>query len=253
VAERRGDRNVAAELSGTEPWRPRIIASSDLHAAARVALVQSRASILSGDDVELSVRVGEEATLELVELGATLVHDVRDGEPARIAVDLAVEPGGRLTWLGLPLIVAAGADVSRAVSAHVAVGGRLLLGETVVLGRVGQCCGALRARTRISCGGRPMLDEELDTSDIATLSSPVVAGSARAIGSLILAGVRDDDPPAGAMGMHGAATVWRSTGTPLDVQRRRVEVELKWLTTVTQRAAPAPSSGGLRAAVNAGA
>ena len=85
------------DLSGTEPWRARILASGG--AAARVALVQTRASLLRGDDVELSITVGEWSALEIVELGATVAHDVRGGAGARIRVSIQIAAGGRLVLL----------------------------------------------------------------------------------------------------------------------------------------------------------
>ena len=193
-----------------------------------MALVQSRASILGGDRVELSVTVGEGAELELVELGATLAHDSRGGPSAHVDVDIAVHDGARLTWLSMPLIVAAGADLRRTVGVELTGSGRLLLGETIVLGRAHEPCGALGARTRIACNGRPALDETLETGDPETLRSLVVAGEAKAIGALTLAGIRDEAPPPGAMQAHGPATLWRATGATLEVGRVAAKLADRW-------------------------
>jgi urease accessory protein len=230
AATAEGSGTVLEELAGTEPWRPRILAGARDRAglAARVALVQSRASILRGDDVELSVRVGEGAVLELVEVGATLTHDARGGAPARISVDIAVQGGGRLTWLGMPLIVARGADVRRTTHVELAERGHVLLGETIVLGRAREECGALTARTRIVCDGRPTVDETLETGEISTLHSPVVAGEARVVAALTLAGIRDRDPPAEAMQAHGPATLWRATGTATELARCAAPIADRW-------------------------
>jgi urease accessory protein len=230
AAAARGSITVLEELSGTEPWHPRILGVPGGRSghAARVALVQSRASIVRGDDVRLSISVGEGAALELVEIGATLTHDARGGAPARICVQVSVGDGGSLTWLGAPLIVARGADVRRLLHVELAGRGRVLLGETVVLGRARERCGALSARTRIVCEGRPAVDETLQTGDSETLRSPVVAGWARAIGSLTLAGVRDDDPPPEAMQAHGVATLWRATGGAAETARRAAPVAERW-------------------------
>jgi urease accessory protein UreH len=220
---------VLEELSGTEPWTPRILAGAgEGGGAARVALVQTRASIVRGDAVELSISVGEGAALELVEIGATLTHHARGGESAEVTVEVAVGDGGRLTWLGAPLVVARGADVRRTVCVELAGAGRVLLGETVVLGRAHARYGALRARTRIVYDGRPTLDETLETGDPDTVASPVVAGQAGVIAALTLAGLRDDDPPAGAMQAHGPATLWRATGNAVDVSRWRAPVAERW-------------------------
>ena len=201
---------VITELSGTEPWQPRILPSAA--GAARVALVQSRASLLAGDDVTLSVVVGEGAALELVELAATLAHHARGGQAAVVGIEVEVGMCGSLVWLGEPLIVAAGACARRTLSLDLARAARALLGERVVLGRAREQSGALVARTRITCDGAPVLDETLDTRDLEVLTSAVVAGDARMVAGLSLAGARDLDAPVGAMQAEGPATLWRSVG-----------------------------------------
>ncbi|HWF34411.1 MAG TPA: urease accessory protein UreD [Solirubrobacteraceae bacterium] len=218
-------RTVLTELAGIEPWTPRILAGNG---AARVALVQSRASILRGDAVELSITVGEGAALELVEIGATLTHHARRGDSAQVTVDVTVGDGGRLTWLAAPLVIAAGAEVRRALCVGLLGSARALLGETVVLGRAHEPYGCLTSRTRIVGAGRPTLDETLETGDPDTVGSPVVAGSAGVIAALTLAGARDDDPPAGAMQAHGPATLWRATGGAVEVARWTAEVAERW-------------------------
>jgi urease accessory protein len=223
-----GSGTVLEELAGTEPWSPRILAGGHGGQGARVALVQSRASILGGDAVELSISVGEGATLELVEIGATLTHHGRGGARAQVVVDVAVRDGGRLTWLGAPVVVARGADVRRTMSVELSARGRLLLGETVVLGRARQSYGSLSSRTRIVCDGRATVDETLETGDPDTVRSPVVAGHAGVICALTLAGLRDGDPPPGAMQAHGQATLWRAAGGAVEVGRWAAPVAERW-------------------------
>jgi urease accessory protein len=203
-----GGRTVIRELSGVQPWHPRIVSRPG--PVATVALVSTRASLIAGDDVRLSVSVGPGAVLELVEIGATLAHDARSGRPATIQASLTVEPGGALVWCGEPLIAAAGCDALRMTGAEVGAGGRLLLGDTVVLGRARERPGALSARTRIECDGAPLIDETLDTRDLDTVGSAVVMGGRRVLRSLTLAGILDDDPPAGTLQAHGPGMLWRS-------------------------------------------
>lgn len=201
-------RTVIDELVGVQPWRPRILARAGR--VASVALVSTRASLIAGDDVRLSLTVGAGAALELVEIGATVAHHVRGGPSARVAVSLQVEPGGSLVWRGQPVIAAAGCRALRATVAEVGVGGRLLLGETVALGRAREQPGALTARTRITYGGAPLIDEMLDTRDTETIGSAAVLGRHRLVRSLTLVGIVDEDPPDRAMRVHGPGMLWRS-------------------------------------------
>jgi urease accessory protein len=242
VALRAGSRDfgsVIEDLSGTEPWRARILASGG--ALARVALVQTRASLLRGDDVELSITVGEGSALEIVELGATVAHDVRGGPGARVHVSIHVAAHGRLVWVGEPLIVTAGASVQRTADVQLGPRARALLGEAIVLGRTGEDPGALVARTRIACEGRATLDEGFDTRERDSLRSAVVAGDARMISSLTLAGLRDEDAPAGAMQAHGPATLWRSLGRAVAGDQAEAALGARWrrLVLADARASPA--------------
>jgi urease accessory protein len=189
-----------SELAGCEPWRPRVLPVDGEF--ARVALVQTRESLIAGDDISLELCVGDGAALELCEIGATLAHDVRGGAPARVSVSVSVADGGRLIWLGRPLIVAAGCCVGRSTFVALRASARVLLGEAVVLGRAGAGFGCATVRTRIECGGQPLLDETLDTGDAATVRAPVIAGGGRMLAGCTLAGVRDDDPPAGCLSVN---------------------------------------------------
>jgi urease accessory protein len=227
VVQARSGRTAVTSVAGTEPWRPRIL---DAHSGwARVALVQSRASLIRGDDVSLSVEVGPGASLELVELGALLAHDVRSGPEARLSVQLTLADAARLVWLGLPLVLTAGSSIDSRCSADLGRGARLLRGESVVLGRAEeQDCGVLRSRTRFTLEGAPLVDETFSTEDVLTLRSPAVAGDAKMVGALTLAGVRDPDPPAGAMQAHGAATVWREAGATLAITTTAGHLADRW-------------------------
>jgi urease accessory protein len=195
-----------------------------------VVLVQTRASIIAGDELVVAISVGARAMLIVDELAATLAHDARGGPPARISIAIEVADGGTLVWLGQPLIVAGGALLERTTIASLAGVARLLLGETVALGRAGEPAGALASRTRITIDGAPVVDETLVTGAgaQATLRSAVVAGDAHLIAAVTLAGTRAVGPP-GTMQAHGAATLWRACGDALEVESAQYAVRREWL------------------------
>jgi urease accessory protein len=208
-AELRGGRTVLAELAGTEPWRPRILASEGR--LARVALVQSRASLLAGDCVAVRIELGRGARLEVVELGATIANHVRGGPGAELDVAIGLAAGARLVWLAEPVIASAGCGLERRTLVALETGARALLGESIVLGRHGQDPGFVRSRTRITLDGRPLLDETFATQPAWLLRSAVVAGDGRMLRALTLAGIRDPEAP-GAFQAHEPATLWRDLG-----------------------------------------
>jgi urease accessory protein len=129
----------------------------------RVALVPEQAVLLAGDHVEVHVQVGAGRALEIVEPGGTVAYAMR-GSAARWDVTVEVEEGGSLVWHGEPFVVAQGADVSRRLSIELGTTSRLVLRETLVLGRSGEDPGTLVSRTDVRRDGVPVLIEELDAS-----------------------------------------------------------------------------------------
>ena len=125
--------------------------------------MQAGALLLAGDEVRVGVAVDGPVTVEVVETAGTVAYDMRGGS-ARWDVDLVLSGGARVAWHGEPFVVSAGADVDRRTTASVAADSVLALRETLVFGRSGQTGGTLRTHTRISCGGVPVLAEDLDLS-----------------------------------------------------------------------------------------
>jgi urease accessory protein len=185
VAERRGGRTVAVALGGCDLVRPRVVAGGG--EALRVALVQTAACLLAGDDLAFDVTVGPRAALELIEPAATIAHHVRGGTPARWSARARV--AGTLRWTAAPFVVAGGAAIERSLHVDVERGGGALLRDLLVLGRAGEAPGALRARTELRHDGRPLLVEALDTADLALLRSPAVLGDAKVLDTIALVGI----------------------------------------------------------------
>ena len=129
----------------------------------RVALVPEQAVLLAGDHVTVAVRVGARQRLEVVEPGGTVAYAMR-GRQARWDVRVEVEEGGSLVWHGEPFVVADGADVLRHLTLELGATSRVVLRETLVLGRSGEGPGRLVARTDVHRDGVPVLLEELDAA-----------------------------------------------------------------------------------------
>jgi urease accessory protein len=166
----------------------------------RVALVQTAACLLAGDELAFEIEVGPGASLELLEPAATIAHHGRSGPEARWSASIHV--AGRLRWTAAPFVVAAGAVVERSLRVDVADDGAALLRDLLVLGRAGEPPGRLRAHTELRHRGRPLLVEALDTGDAELLRSPAVLGDAKVLDTIALIGVVP--PP--------AADAWRLPG-----------------------------------------
>jgi urease accessory protein len=231
---------VLADLAGTVPWRPRPLPA--VGGAARVALVQTTAMLLRGDDVRLDIDVGPGAHLEVVELGGTIAHHVRAGVPARLTIGVRVGRGATLRWPAQPLVLAAGARLVRTCEITIDAGAVALLRETIVLGRSGESSGALDAHTRVEQAGRPLLDERLDTGDPSLLRSPVVAGPARVLDTVMLLGARPADGE-GAFDLAGPGALWRACdGDAAQVDAVASTVYARWATAVTPPARDASAA-----------
>jgi urease accessory protein len=170
--------------------RARLLPARD--GVVRIALVQTAASLLSGDRVRIDVRLGRGAQVELIEVAGLVAHDVRGGDGATLDVDVDLAPGARLHWAAQPLVLAGGCELGRHSVVALAEGAALLMRDTLVLGRTGEEPGALRSSLEVG----DLHVEELDTSDRALLRSAVVAGEATVLDTLALYGLRAPDPAA---------------------------------------------------------
>ena len=127
---------------------------------AEVALVAGGALLLGGDHVVVDVQVDDGCALTLTDVGGTVAYD-GDGRECRWDALIRLGPGARLSWAGLPFVVARGADVRRTTTARLGPGAHLTLRETVVLGRSGERGGRIVLRTDIADDVGPILVEEL--------------------------------------------------------------------------------------------
>jgi urease accessory protein len=180
---RRGGRQHLHLVGGL--LRPQVVLDRPDH--ARIGLVATTALLLGGDEVEVEVRVGPEASLELFDVAGTVAYHGR-GQSASWRVAIVVENGACLNYCGTPFVVSNGADVVRSLELDLDSTARVRLRETVVLGRSGQLGGRLRSRTAITVGGRPALleDQLLDPSGIRM--SPGMLGSHRVIDTVLAVG-----------------------------------------------------------------
>jgi urease accessory protein len=225
---RRGGRQRLDVVGGL--LRPQVVLERPDH--ARIGLVATTALLLGGDEVELEVRVGRDASLELFDVAGTVAYHGR-GKSALWRATILLENGARLAYWGAPFVVSDGADVVRTLDLGLDPTASVRLRETMVLGRSGQVGGRLRSRTAITVGGRLALleDQLLDPSGIRR--SPGMLGPHRVIDTVVVLG-RDagggDEPsllPGGAVrfglvGGVGSLTRYLGAdvaGSPLERER----------------------------------
>ncbi|MCF2526203.1 urease accessory protein UreD [Yinghuangia soli] len=159
---RRGSRHPGpetrvVEMRGQVPLLPRI--TSVPGTAAEVVFVAGAAGPLGGDELTVRIEVGAGARLTVRTAAAAVVLP-GTGEPARQHVEIVVEDGGELAWLPEPVVVSAGARYESTVKVTLGRATRLLMRETLVLGRAAEPCGDAVAHWNVVAEGRPLLRQQ---------------------------------------------------------------------------------------------
>lgn len=160
---------------------------------ARIALVAEGALLLAGDRITVSVDVGPGVHLAVVEPSGVVAYSMR-GRNARWDVDIYQRPGSSLVWQGQPFVAADGAVVDRRTTVDLDAGARLLLRETLVLGRAGETAGTIRTSSSVRRCGHPVLVEELALGPGAQV--PGILGEHRVVDSVLALGNPWVDHPA---------------------------------------------------------
>jgi urease accessory protein len=155
---------------------------------ARVALVGINMALLAGDVVDLRVRVGVGAVLEIIEPTGLVAYNA-EGRRSTWGLRAAVGAGATLIWRGAPFIAALGSNAHRFTEVMLEPDAHALLKETLVLGRSAESGVCLRSRTDVSRDGQALLVEEL-LLDEETGVLPGIVAPSRVVGTVTAAGWR---------------------------------------------------------------
>nr|WP_255608058.1 urease accessory protein UreD [Ancylobacter sp. Lp-2] len=150
-------RTIPDHLEEEGPSRIRFPAAARRGRSLEGIILNTGGGVAGGDHFAARMEAGEEARLVLTSQAAEKCYR-SDGGLSRLSVDLAVAPGASLDWLPQATILFDGARVTRTIRADVAEGARLLLVESVVLGRTARgerfTYGQLTDSWRVRRGGR---------------------------------------------------------------------------------------------------
>ena len=185
-AHRCGGRTVLSELSSEPPWGLRPVPGG-------VAMVGTAAGPVGGDELALRVEVGPGADLTLEAVAATIVWPGRDGTASRTTAAVTVGAGGRLRWIGRPLVSVAGSTHAQETTVELAGDARLNLVEEMALGRSEEPPGRLTSRLRVVRDGLPLLDHR-PSIDPAAPGHHTTAGTGghRHLLQQVIVGTADD-------------------------------------------------------------
>jgi urease accessory protein len=140
-----------------------------------VHLVNSAASPLGGDDLTLTVRVGQGACLTLAGIAASVALPGPHGEKSRTTVRLELGEDATLAYLPEPTVITRRARHESVLTAALGTNAQLHTRETLVLGRANEEPGELTTALHVTRCGRPVLRQELTVTREALMGKRVLA------------------------------------------------------------------------------
>ncbi|HUR86350.1 MAG TPA: urease accessory protein UreD [Solirubrobacteraceae bacterium] len=197
---------MLAELRRGARLAPRILSQG---AVVRAAFVPTQAGPLDGDEDRVRIVVGAGATVVVEPVAATLALPGDEG--IVLTLDITVHAGGRLVLVEAPLIVAAGACVTRRCVVDLEGDAVAALRETIVLGRDGEPPGTLDSTLRATYDGRVLLHDAARLGPTCAAHVALPPGH-RILATACLLGRRADDP---AGDLAGPGSLTRASGPSL--------------------------------------
>lgn len=212
VVRRAGAGHELAELRRGARLAPRVLARG---AVVRIAFVPTQAGPLAGDEDRVRIVVGAGARLAVEPVAATLALPGDAG--IALTLDVTVEAGGRLVLDEGPLIVAAGAAVTRRCTVALGDGAVAALRETIVLGRDGEPPGTLDSELRATLAGRALLHDGLRVGPASPEADAHVALAPgdRVLGAVCLLGLRPGGAGDDRFALAGPGALRRASAAAL--------------------------------------
>jgi len=224
---RRGERLAPRVLS---------VGAGGVHAC----VLPTQAGPLAGDHDRLKIVVGAGATLVVRPVTATVA--LPGAARTRLDLEMDVSRGGRLVLEEAPLIVAAGADVSRSIAVTLAAGAIAALRDTVVLGRSGEPGGRLVSTLRVTDDTGVVLHDamRLDPATSRQDAHVALAPGHRVAGTLCLLGI--EEPAEAQFALARAGALRRASATDLaELDGELVEPWARWTQAVVSSRATPPT------------
>lgn len=203
-------------------WAEPPLAAKVLDGAAgpELLLVGAAASLVEGDRLRVTLRLGPGAVLTVRTAAATLAHPCPGGGSTSFDVEADLGPDARLAWLPEPLVACAGCRHTGRARLRLGRGAAAVWSETVVLGRTGEAPGDTATRLDVDLEGVPLLRDGLSVGPSTPgWAGPAVLDAARVLSGVALVGTAAPDAPVPAVGggavvlpLAGPGTLVRATG-----------------------------------------
>ncbi len=182
---------VVLRHGGADGPSVRPVLTSSTPRRAEISLVPDGALLLAGDEIEIAVDVAPGLDLVLTEPGGTVAYPM-DGGQARWSVEVTLGERAGLAWHGQPFVATRGSTTHRSLVLTCAASARVLLRETLVLGRHQEAGGILDSRTSVVADGRAVLREDLELDGAE--HDPGVLGAGRVLDQVLALGLAGQLP-----------------------------------------------------------
>lgn len=194
--ERRHGRDEVVDRSAEAPFAVR-------RCDDRIMLAATAASPVGGDELDLDIVVGPDASATIGSIGAMLVWPAPTPAVSSLVTTITIGDRGHLVYAPEPTITVAGSHHRATTRVDLAPGATCELVEEYSLGRTGEPSGTIETSLRVVRDGAPLFhhDETLGAFAAAGLTS-VGVGMARHVVTALIVG-----EPAG-----GAATAVEGGG-----------------------------------------
>lgn len=234
-------------LSATPPLAAKVLPGP---AGPELFLVGSAASLVEGDRLRVSLRLGEGARLTVRTAAATLAHPCPGGGSTSFAVSADLGPGARLAWLPEPLVACAGCRHEGVARLRLGRGAAAVWSETVALGRSGEQPGEVALRFDADVDGAPLLRDGLRLGPSAPgWDGPAVTDGARHLGTVALLGVAHAAGGLdGAVQLAGPGALVRAVGGEGAAVERRLGAARSAFVAALAGAPPSPAPGSVAVA-----
>lgn len=162
-----------------------------------VVFLNTAGGLTGGDRMDFSATLGPGARATLTTQTAERAY-ASSGGAARVTVEMSAGPGAELHWLPQETILFDGSALDRRTTVRLEGDARLLMVESVVLGRaaMGESVARLDLtdrRTVTRDGAFLMIEPLRLTADVLARRSAATLGNARALSTIILAGQGAED------------------------------------------------------------
>lgn len=165
--------------------------------------VGSGASPVGEDRIRIRVDVGDGVDLRVRSVAATMVYAAR-GAGTTWDTSIELGAGSSLDWRPEPVILTGRARHRATTTVQAATDSRLVLDETVVLGRRGERGGHWRTTLDVRVGGQPRVLTSLDSA-LPGFDGPGGVDGAGVVNQRLVLG--DTVQPAGERPLHGQAAM----------------------------------------------